>query len=57
MKYEDAAKAMKAALEQGANFWNGVGKITGDMFLRVPKADRRNRACSTAHPSPTRYTY
>lgn len=24
--YEVAAKAMKAALEQGANFWNGVSK-------------------------------
>lgn len=26
MSYDDAAKAMKTALEQGANFWNGVSK-------------------------------
>lgn len=26
MSYDDAAKAMKAALEQGANFWNGVSR-------------------------------
>lgn len=26
ISYEEAAKAMKAALEQGANFWNGVSK-------------------------------
>ncbi|KAG6356166.1 hypothetical protein INS49_015553 [Diaporthe citri] len=31
--YEDAAKAMKAALEQGANFWNG------GMFYGTPEAN------------------
>lgn len=31
--YENAARTMKAALEQGANFWNGVSKeeIPGDI--------------------------
>lgn len=26
LEYEDAAKVMKTALEQGANFWNGVSR-------------------------------
>ncbi|KAG8163348.1 hypothetical protein KVR01_006645 [Diaporthe batatas] len=33
MKYEDAAKAMKTALEQGANFWNG------GMFYGTPESN------------------
>lgn len=33
IKYEDAAKAMKAALEQGANFWNG------GMFYGTPESN------------------
>lgn len=34
MSYDDAAKAMKAALEQGANFWNGVSRNLLAMYFQ-----------------------
>ena len=38
MEYADAAKVMKAALEKGANFWNGVSRMLVsrfNLFLRL----------------------
>lgn len=41
--YENAAKTMKAALEQGANFWNGVSRE------EIPGVMSSGLACNRAH--------